>query len=412
LKKIKATRTSEFKKGYFMFQYEKRIEIRNLSNDALMSGTVELIQQERKITAALIEYLAELERRKLYLGLGFSSLHDYLVRKHGFSEGAAGRRVRAAKLLMDLPEVSEALAQGRVSLSNVSAVQGFIQQEQQKHHQPLPTESKREILEQVQGLSRRECDQRLFELSPESSPLLQDRQRLVGDELTQISFVASADLMEKLEKLRALLSNSLRPGSGYAELFDRLAEIALFKLDPALKEARAQARRERAQAKEKSDKNKGQQNQGQEQEQVQNENGTSKEKGSADVDQSSQHSNTHCAPPAEQTNAPTLMPKSASTSTPPKPLFIKRQPLPQALKRGVYLKSGGQCSFVDLKSGVRCNSRVYLQSDHVTPVCQGGETTSGNLRTLCRAHNQWEAIQKLGSARMKPYLPRWSSGQY
>jgi hypothetical protein len=45
---------------------------------------------------------------------------------------------------------------------------------------------------------------------------------------------------------------------------------------------------------------------------------------------------------------------------------------------------------------VRCDARAFLEFDHVTPVALGGGSTEGEVRLLCRAHNQFEADRVLG----------------
>src|SRR5215208_2821076 len=48
-----------------------------LSDDQLLASVTALVCAERHATAALIRALAELDRRKLFLGLGYASLFVY-----------------------------------------------------------------------------------------------------------------------------------------------------------------------------------------------------------------------------------------------------------------------------------------------------------------------------------------------
>jgi 5-methylcytosine-specific restriction endonuclease McrA len=85
----------------------------------------------------------------------------------------------------------------------------------------------------------------------------------------------------------------------------------------------------------------------------------------------------------------------------------KSRRIPAAIKRAVIERDGGCCRFVGANQR-RCGSRVRLEFDHIQPVARGGKTTVANLRLRCRAHNQYEAEQVLGAGFMQE--KRESSG--
>ena len=62
--------------------------------------------------------------------------------------------------------------------------------------------------------------------------------------------------------------------------------------------------------------------------------------------------------------------------------------IPAAVKRQVWERDRGCCSYVDRGSGRRCGSRYLLQIDHVLPFALGGSAEPGNLRLLCAAHHR------------------------
>jgi hypothetical protein len=47
----------------------------------------------------------EIQVRRLYAEKGFASLFEYAVQGLGYSEAAAGRRIAAMRLLVDVPEI-------------------------------------------------------------------------------------------------------------------------------------------------------------------------------------------------------------------------------------------------------------------------------------------------------------------
>ena len=77
-----------------------------------------------------------------------------------------------------------------------------------------------------------------------------------------------------------------------------------------------------------------------------------------------------------------------------------RATFPDEIKRTVWDRDGGQCTFVGT-GGKRCDARDGVQYDHVQPVALGGESTVANVRLLCHAHNQFEAERVLGAEFMK-----------
>lgn len=62
----------------------------------------------------------------------------------------------------------------------------------------------------------------------------------------------------------------------------------------------------------------------------------------------------------------------------------------------IYERHGEQCAFVDERTGARCNSRAFLQKDHVVLRAFGGSSESENGRPLCARHNLFEAKRVLG----------------
>jgi len=74
--------------------------------------------------------------------------------------------------------------------------------------------------------------------------------------------------------------------------------------------------------------------------------------------------------------------------------------IPLAVKKQVWERDGGQCTFVS-DSGHRCDARRFLQFDHIKPVGKDGEPTVPNLRLRCHAHNQLEAERVYGAAFME-----------
>ena len=89
------------------------------------------------------------------------------------------------------------------------------------------------------------------------------------------------------------------------------------------------------------------------------------------------------APPLERAEAD----RGAAAFAPAKPRAAGRA-IPAAVKRQVWERDQGRCSYVDRDSGRRCGSRYLLQVDHVFPYALGGSAEPDNLRLLCAAHHR------------------------
>ncbi|HEY6554672.1 MAG TPA: hypothetical protein VI669_15040, partial [Vicinamibacteria bacterium] len=74
--------------------------------------------------------------------------------------------------------------------------------------------------------------------------------------------------------------------------------------------------------------------------------------------------------------------------------------IPAEVRRAVWERDGGRCTFAS-PAGVRCESRRFLEFDHVDPVARGGASTVDRVRLRCRAHNQLEAERAFGAAFMR-----------
>ena len=94
-----------------------------LSDRALLRQTTTLVRHERHLQGAIIDHLAEIEARRLYLHRGCSSLFDYAVRELGYSDAAAGRRIGAVRLCADQPGARERLRDGSLTLSAAAELQ-------------------------------------------------------------------------------------------------------------------------------------------------------------------------------------------------------------------------------------------------------------------------------------------------
>lgn len=70
----------------------------------------------------------------------------------------------------------------------------------------------------------------------------------------------------------------------------------------------------------------------------------------------------------------------------------KGRNVPAAVRREVCQRDGGRCVFSGADGP--CGETAFLEYHHVVPFAAGGETSAANLQLRCRAHNQFEALDR------------------
>ncbi|HSC86022.1 MAG TPA: HNH endonuclease signature motif containing protein [Polyangiaceae bacterium] len=92
----------------------------SVSDDELVTGLNALETQQRSTMAVIIEHLVEMERRRLHLRLGYSSLCEYCLKVLRLSEDEAYRRMTCSRLAARQPEIVLLLARGELSLTTAT----------------------------------------------------------------------------------------------------------------------------------------------------------------------------------------------------------------------------------------------------------------------------------------------------
>jgi hypothetical protein len=187
------------------------------SDDELLSEARRLLGAERKLTAKLVAYLAEIEDRRLHLVAGYGSMFDFCTRGLGLSENEAFRRIAAARLGRRFPVVHSLLASGAVHLSTLELL---------REH--LTDQNHEELLESASGKTKREVDALLATRFPKPDAPAKIRQ--LSGERFKVEFTASAELRDKLERCRDLMSHA-NPSRDLAAVIERAVDLLLSELE-------------------------------------------------------------------------------------------------------------------------------------------------------------------------------------
>jgi len=334
---------------------------KNLSDTELLTLTLRAAKTEKEATLALLDYLVEVDLRRLYSTVnGCSSLFDYLVKVLGFSHPAAAERVNTVRLIRAVPPVKEHLEAGKLTLTSAAQIQRFVNAEQKVHPRgrAVSSQEKEKVVEACLGKSKREVEKTLLEKQSEPArALTQEKIRALSAKRSEIKFTVDEATLEKLQQLKELIGNP-----SLERIFDQALDALL--LAEKKKRGVIHAKGE-----------------------VPDTTGAMTQKkltdtaSYTDTGVNTDTSATHCQP----ADWPSLKARTEAQ--------LNSRFIPIDLKRFVFTRSNGQCEFVDPRTKTRCHSRFRLQIDHELPLALGGKTEASNLRHLCLSHNLRMAMQ-------------------
>ncbi|MEA2749576.1 MAG: hypothetical protein QOI41_3719 [Myxococcales bacterium] len=325
-----------------------RTDLTGLTDDALVSRLSTLCAEGHALTARLIVHLIEVEARRLDLRAACTSMFDFCQRRLGMSEGAAFRRITAARLVKRFPLLLGRIERGELHLSTLVLIRPH-----------LTEQNVEELVAAVAGKTQRQVEELLARLAPkpdvpsaivelgapsnDAKPTLfagaeashvpsAPRARIepLSEARYKVQLTASAELKGKLERARDLMRHR-NPSGDLAVVIDAAMDLLLAKLD---KERLGKVKAPRAPAKPRAGSGSG----------------------------------SHCG-----------------------------SAIPAGVRRAVFERDGEQCTFVD-EAGERCPQRAHLELDHIEARALGGTNAASNLRVRCRAHNRLAAEEVFGKA--------------
>jgi len=344
------------------FMTEKRNEITKLKDKELVEKFGVLVREEKEATASVVSHLSEIDRRKLYALEGYSSLFNYCVEKYHYSESEAFLRIQAARLSQHFPEILNYLEKDKMTLTTVKLISPY-----------LTKDTKEVIFKETDQKSTREVEKVLAALFPQEEEVLDTIRKLPLEKTAQnltrcatsslvkkesmkpvtskrfkIEFSVSEELTKKIQRAKEILRHKYPQGK-LEDILDEALELLLEKKDPERKIKRDASVVLRSQT-----------------------NGGHKE----EIRQ-------------KEPGASLKMPMALSDTG------IRKRYVPEKIKLTVWNRDEGCCSYAS-PNGKPCGERNFLELDHIQPWSLGGDSTSENLRLLCRTHNQWRSEKTFG----------------
>ena len=396
-----------------------------------------LLRSEQVAMAEFLVALADFDRRRGWESLGHATFFAFLHFEMGLSNSAAFYRMSAARLIQRIPELMEPLANGRLCLSTTAELAKVVTEENWT-----------EVAPRFFGLSAREAREIVAELQPRESPPLRevvtslapprtslglpqsaalplmasqrgastgapsgnltntdpeslltsevesthpardlpprDEVEPLTAELRRLHVTVSKQFLRKLEAARDGLSHVV-PGASA----ERVLEAALDLLLEKQARSRGQVKKPRTTLAAVAPRRHEQA--------VDTTAHRCIEKAPGATPIQPQE------PPAPVALLPTEPPPTDPPTTEP-PTTEPRPPrregpreaIPAAVRRAVWARDGGRCSW-PLDGGGCCGSKHRLEFDHIIPWAEWGPSTIENLRLACGRHNALAARQTFGS---------------
>ena len=324
--------------------------LERLSTEELDHSVEELVRAEKRNTALVIAHIAEMSRRRGHVERGYKSLWDYCTRRLNLSEGSVARRIQVANVCRRFPQILEALAENRMSLT----VAGLLA--------PLLSENNVEkLLADCAGISSREVEEYVVALRPK--PVFTPSIRKAPSTVTTSPIVltmppAEATAPRPMPRVSPSILEPARPETfnfrfaanrEFKEKFDRLAEVLGIE-NPLLHMAEIVERAMDDSLDKRDIKRK------------------------------------HARRLARKSKQPRARKVSA-----------KSRYIPSHSRERVHDRAAYQCQYVS-PDGTRCHSRTGLEIEHEKPFAIYRSHDEKDLRPFCRPHNRLAAEKVFGTA--------------
>jgi hypothetical protein len=378
--------------------------LRSVSDDALMNRLTDLVTQDRRVEADLVAHIGEVETRRLFARHAFPSMFSYCTQVLHLSEAEAYRRITVARAARRYEGLLDMLRDGRIHLTGMALILPVLKPENYRSVLARATHcSKLEIQELVAELSPRPDVRAVIRKLPrkrvaEAVLPAQPSGSISGSELLP-GRVGATEGMARATSSQdpadpELFPETVEPprtGQLIAALGDTVGEPAgplagpkpltrpavIEPLSPARYKVQFTASQElrdkleRLTALMRSEVPDGD---------------------LAAIIERAVSEKLQRLEARRYGRAKAPRKTLADTVTTP-----RSRKVPAALRRAVYERDEGRCTFVDIQ-GRRCTEQHRLEFQHDFPFGKGGETGLLGLKLLCEQHNRYLAEVDYGKA--------------
>ena len=166
----------------------------------------------------LIEVLSEIDAKKIWRALGYSSFFEYVSKGLGLSESQAYTLTSITRKCVQVPELKEAILNKQVSISNAKRLLPVINRENQSSW-----------LDKAQSLSTRKLEREVVAVNPRLA--VPEKIQPIDAKLSKMTLCISDETEALIKKAQNLISTKKKQNLNLEETLKAMAEIVIQKLD-------------------------------------------------------------------------------------------------------------------------------------------------------------------------------------
>ncbi len=407
-------------------------DLHYLKNAELESQLKLLVGRERQLLHLILKHIQEVDRRKLYAARAFSSLFEYLTKAMGYSFAAAQRRIEAARMMNQVPELALQIQKGDVNLSQIGVISHAVKLKESQTGKKLSAEVKREVIATV--AQKTTAQTQVLVAEKLDLPLQQpERKTMQKDQSCVLSITLSPEQQAKLQRCHELLAAKMqqeKKSHTTVNYLEELMDFYLSKKDPCLEKNRPRNSSDKVSKENQSSKMSTWTSDSTPLASLTSEKENSNPSSLYKMKKISlcsisemenlsssfvskvevgNHSGIKMEATSEKEKDQAISSKktvknhaiyleeianinSASDAKITKQKSKGRQP---SLKKQIFQK-WKDCQFHDPLTGRKCGEKFQLEMEHLQPRWAGGKDCIENRTLLCRTHNHWKYRQQAG----------------
>ncbi len=388
-----------------------RYRLNDVPDDKLLVDLKDLVASHHRQTAHVLAHIAEVDTRRLYLKHACSSMFAYCCQRLGMSEDEAYKRIRVARMARRFPEIFEMVAQGELHLSGIARLAAHLKDD---NHGILLKDAKGQTTRKIEAMlaarfpspdiaasmrklpapkpSEPADPQPLLSMTIEKqqeAPLSSLSAAVVASEVTgkpsvpipgaDVRHKADAATAEHTQTIEEPFHESRHQGGSQGNR-DRVTPIAAERFKVQFTASRPLRDKIRL----------------------------------------AQDLLRHQVPAgdlaavcerafdvllAELTKRKYARLDKRAPKRRPASNERRSRHIPHVIKRDVWTRDGGQCTFVDA-DGNRCRETGALEFHPIDPCQKGGAHTVDNVALVCRPHNRHYAERDYGKAVIERHISK------
>lgn len=194
-----------------------------LSDRELLNDVISSCKSGNELVARIVAQLAEVERRRMHLELGYSSMLPFCEGYLGMSKGEACRRLVAARLVQRYSVIVTMLEQGEIRLEGLSLINRY-----------LTDDNAADLLARAARKTTAEIEELIAKLFPQADAAnrleraVKPRLVMTSEDRHKLTLMLTDAQKEKLLKARDLMSHL---GADFVAVVDAALDELLRKLE-------------------------------------------------------------------------------------------------------------------------------------------------------------------------------------